>query len=52
MLAILKPIVLTFLKSDKFKYFLVDIVEKLVAESSNTLDDKVLEILKKGLDIE
>ena len=52
MLAILKPIVLTFLKSEKFKYFIVDIIEKLVLESSNQLDDKVLEILKKGLEIE
>ena len=29
MLALLKPIVLTFLKSDKFKFFIVDILEKL-----------------------
>lgn len=52
MLAILKPIVLTFLKSDKFKFFIVDILEKLVAESSNKLDDKALAIVKKGLEIE
>lgn len=52
MLALLKPIVLAFLKSEKFKYFIVDIIEKLVAESSNKLDDKVLEVLKKGLEID
>ena len=52
MLAILKPIVLTFFKSEKFKYFICDILEKLVAESSNKLDDQALAIVKKGLDIE
>ena len=52
MLALLKPIVLTFLKRDKFKFFIVDILEKLVEQSDNTLDDKVLVMVKKGLDIE
>ena len=52
MLALLKPIVLTFLKCDKFKVFVVDLLEKLVELSDNELDDKALAIVKKGLDIE
>ena len=52
MLALLKAIVLTFLKSDKFKVFVVDLLEKLVEMSDNELDDKALAIVKKGLDIE
>ncbi len=51
MLALLKPIVLTFLKSDKFKFFIVDILEKLVEQTDNDLDDKALQIVKKGLGI-
>ena len=51
MLALLKPIVLTFLKSDKSKVFVVDLLEKLVELSDNELDDKALAIVKKGLDI-
>ena len=51
MLALLKPIVLAFLKSDKFKIFVVDLLEKLVEQSDNELDDKALAIVKKGLDI-
>ncbi len=51
MLALLKPIVLAFLKSDKFKLFVVDLLEKLVEQSDNELDDKALAIVKKGLDI-
>ncbi len=51
MLALLKPIVLAFLKSEKFKLFVVDLLEKLVEQSDNELDDKALAIVKKGLDI-
>ena len=52
MLAILKPLVLTSLKSEQFKRFVVELLEKLVEQSDNELDDKALAIVKKGLDIE
>jgi hypothetical protein len=52
MLALLKPIVLTFLKSDKFKVFVVDLIEKLSKESDNDLDDKAVEFIKRGLKVE
>ena len=52
MLAILKPIVLTFLKSDKFKQFVVDLLEKLSKESDNDLDDKAVEFIKRGIKVE
>ena len=52
MLALLKPIVLTFLKSDKFKQFVVDLLEKLSKESDNDLDDKAVEFIKRGLNVE
>ena len=52
MLAILKPLVLTSLKSEKFKLFVVQLLEKLVEQSDNKLDDKALEIVKKGLGIQ
>ena len=51
MLALLKPLVLTSLKSDKFKLFLVQLLEKLVESTDNELDDRALQIVKKGLDI-
>mgnify|MGYP001157120820 FL=1 len=51
MLALIKPIVLTSLKSDKFKLFVVQLLEKLVESTDNQLDNKALEIVKKGLDI-
>jgi len=52
MLALLKPLVLTGLKSDKFKQFVVDLLEKLVEQTDNELDDTALKIVKKGLGIE
>ena len=51
MLALIKPIVLTSLKSDKFKLFVVQLLEKLVESTDNELDDRALQIVKKGLDI-
>jgi len=51
MLALIKPLVLTSLKSDKFKLFVVQLLEKLVEQTDNELDDKALAIVKKGLDI-
>ncbi len=52
MLAILKPLVLTGLKSPKFKIFVIQLLEKLVEQTDNKLDNKALEIVKKGLEIE
>ena len=52
MLALLKPIVLTFLKSEKFKVFVIDLLEKLSKESDNDLDDKAVEFIKRGLKID
>ena len=52
MLALIKPHVLTSLKSDKFKKFVVDLLEKLVESTDNELDARALQIVKKGLDLE
>ena len=49
MLALLKPLVLTSLKSEKFKKFVIELLEKLVEQTDNELDDRALAIVKKGL---
>ena len=51
MLAILKPFVLSALKSPKFKMFVIELLEKLVEQSDNELDDKALAMVKKGLGV-
>ena len=48
MLALIKPIVLTSLKSEKFKKFVVELLEKLVESTDNELDDTALRIVKKA----
>ena len=52
MFVLIKPLVLTGLKSPKFKKFVVELLEKLVESTDNDLDDKALDIVKKGLGIE
>ena len=52
MLAILKPFVLSALKYPKFKTFEVELLEKLVEQTDNELDDRALQIVKKGLNIQ
>lgn len=49
MLTLLKPIILSFAKSEKFKVFVIQLLEKLVEQTDNDLDDKALAIVKKGL---
>tara|TARA_B100001027_G_C16253459_1_gene325647 strand:- start:802 stop:957 length:156 start_codon:yes stop_codon:yes gene_type:complete len=49
MLAIIKPFVLSAIKSPKFKMFVVELLEKLVEMSDNNLDDKAVAVVKKGL---
>ena len=51
MLAIVKPFVLSALKSPKFKSFVVELLEKLVEQTDNELDDRALQIVKKGLGV-
>ena len=51
MLAILKPFVLSALKSPKFKTFVVELLEKLVEQTDNELADRALQIVKKGLNV-
>jgi hypothetical protein len=49
MLTLLKPIILSFVKTDKFKVFVIQLLEKLVEQTDNDLDDKAVAIVKKGL---
>ena len=49
MLLFIKPILLTFIKSDSVKQLLVDVLEAYVKRTDNKLDDKALEIVKTKL---
>ena len=49
MLLIIKPLLLTFIKSDSVKKLIVDVLEAYVKRTDNKLDDKALEIVKEKL---
>jgi len=49
MLTLLKPIILSFAKSEKFKIFVIQCLEKLVTQTDNELDNQAVAIVKKGL---
>ena len=46
---IIKPLLLTFIKSDSVKQLIVDVLEAYVKRTDNKLDDKALEIVKEKL---
>ena len=48
MITLLKPIILTFAKSDSVKRLIVDVLKKLVATTDNQLDDAAVESFNKA----
>ena len=46
MINLLKPIILTFAKSDSVKRLIIDVLKKLVASTDNQLDDKAVEFIE------
>ena len=51
MFALIKPILFKFLNSQAVKNLVVELLEKLVESTDNELDDRALQIVKKGLNI-
>ena len=49
MYKILKPILLTFLSTTAVKRLIVDLLKTIARQTTNTLDDKAVELLEKQL---
>ena len=49
MYKILKPILMTFLTTTAVKKLVVDLLKSLAKQTTNTLDDKAVEILEQQL---
>ena len=49
MTLLIKPILLTFIKSDSVKKLIVDVLEAYVKRTDNKLDDQALNIVKDKL---
>ena len=46
MITLIKPIIITFAKSDSVKRLILDVLKKLVATTDNQLDDAAVELIE------
>ena len=49
MVAIIKPILFAFLKSDSVKKLVIDLLTAYAKSTENSLDDAAVELVKKNL---
>ena len=49
MIRILKPLLLTFSKTNAVKKLILDLLKALVKTTDNTIDDKIVEIIETKL---
>ena len=49
MLRILKPILMTFVKTNAVKKLIVDLLKSLAKTTDNTIDDKIVEYVEANL---
>jgi hypothetical protein len=49
MYKILKPILLTFLTTTAVKRLIIDLLKTIAKQTTNTLDDRAVELLEKQL---
>ena len=49
MIALIRPVLMSFLGSDKVKRLIVDLLRKLAEQSDNTVDDAAVDFIENGL---
>lgn len=49
MIALIRPVLFSFLKSETVKTLIVDLLTKLAEQSDNTIDDQAVAFIKAGL---
>lgn len=49
MITLIRPILFSFLQSEKVKLLIVDMLTKLVQSTDNDIDDKAVEFIRNGL---
>ena len=49
MITLIRPILFSFLQSDRVKLLIVEMLEKLAKTTDNNIDDKAVEFIKNGL---
>tara|TARA_Y100001968_G_C19333450_1_gene705527 strand:+ start:939 stop:1100 length:162 start_codon:yes stop_codon:yes gene_type:complete len=49
MITLIRPILFSFLQSEKVKVLIVDMLSKLAEATDNDIDDKAVEFIRNGL---
>lgn len=49
MITLIRPILFSFLQSDRVKRLIVEMLEKLAEATDNDIDDKAVEFVRNGL---
>jgi hypothetical protein len=49
MITLIRPILMSFINSDKVKRLIVDLLTKLAEQTDNTVDDEAVEFIERGL---
>jgi len=49
MITLIRPVLMSFLNSDKVKRLIVDMLRKLAEQSDNTVDDEAVKFIERGL---
>ena len=49
MITLIRPVLFSFLNSEKVKRLIVDLLTKLAEQSDNTVDDEAVKFIERGL---
>jgi hypothetical protein len=49
MIKLIRPLLFTFIKSEQVKRLIVDMLERLAAETDNDIDDQAVQFIRNGL---
>lgn len=49
MIALIRPLLFSFLQSNQVKMLIVDMLSKLAESTDNTVDDQMVEFVRNGL---
>jgi hypothetical protein len=49
MITLIRPLLFSFLQSDRVKSLIVEMLEKLAETTDNDIDDKAVEFIRNGL---
>ena len=49
MIALIRPLLFSFINSDQVKRLIVDLLKKLAESTDNTVDDEAVQFIERGL---